>query len=157
MSLLWILSCRWSKGWGPSPVGACLMVHCRIFVGGGCGPMLLTPVFSAMSLISQTSLSSCSRLVLVSLTLAYCGIVSSGAALDWILTCLLFHVHAIRLNRVPAAWAMKMVQKKRRGGYEQVFRRLTKAQNTIPTPQMNYTDYRIPRRHGQVFARHRPP
>ncbi len=36
-----------------------------------CGPMLLTPAFSAMSLISQASLSSSSRLELVSLTLAY--------------------------------------------------------------------------------------
>src|ERR1700737_4493606 len=103
MSPLWSLSCQWSKVWVPSPVGAFLVVSFSIFVGRGCGPMLLTPVFSAMSLISQASLSSCSRLVLVSLTLAYCGIVSSGAALDWILTCLLFHVHVSRLNRVPPA------------------------------------------------------
>src|SRR5713101_1959308 len=89
MSLRWILSCQWSNVWVPSPVGAFLVVSFSIFVGRGCGPRLLTPALSAMSLISQASLCSWSRLELVSLIRAYCGIVSSGGpALDRILTCL---------------------------------------------------------------------
>src|SRR3984885_10865758 len=74
MSLLWILSCQWSNVWVPSPVGAFLVVIFSIFVGRGCGPLHLTPVFSAISLISQASLSSWSMLELVSFIRAYCVI-----------------------------------------------------------------------------------
>src|SRR6266849_8718874 len=110
MSLRWILSCQWSNVWVPSPVGAFLVVSFRIFVGRGCGPMLLTPNFSAISLISQASLSNCSRLELVSLIRAYCGTILRGRLIHWILTCLPFTAHlkrrAIDLSAKKDDWVL---------------------------------------------------
>src|SRR5438477_6968136 len=87
--LRWIRSCQWSKVWVPSPVGAFLVVIFSLLVGSGWGPLLFTPVFSVMSLISRASNSSSSKLELVSLILAYWVIVcSSNAGLHWIFRCL---------------------------------------------------------------------
>src|SRR5918995_2969725 len=71
---LWIRISYLSYVLVPWPAGDFLVTTLSFFVGSGCGPRNLIPVFSPIPLISLQTPSSVVRLVLVSLILAACGI-----------------------------------------------------------------------------------